>query len=512
MRTVAVLAGAGLYALAFPPFGHSAAAWLTLVPVLLAVHDCSWRRAFGYGVFFGFGFGWAVTWWLAQALARYIGAGLPVGVLAMSGAYVLAVGIPVGVFAAGASVLLGARARVSTPFAIAALWTATELLRGRLLGQPWGLLGYTQHGHTAIVQVAALTGVYGVSFLLALANVTVALVVLDARTLGRRRTLALVASPLVVILGVTLGGAIAARRGPMGGFGGRRVAIVQTNVPPAFEWTPAYAQRQLQTHVEATDRIAASAHPALIVWPENAIPRYLETDPSIAAVLAQVAMRHHADLLFGAPRYEDGRTYNSVRLITAAGRNGGVYDKQHLVLLAETDPLAPPSPGGPNASPRRFSAGEGPSILSSFVPVAPSICHEVIYPELITRGVRAGAALLVNVSNDGWLDTGSGAASQQHFAMALFRAVETRRYLVRAAVTGMSGVVDPYGRVLDSLPAGTAGALTVAVAGRGGLTPYVRFGDVFAIACALAAAAALWVVRPLAARQRKRFVAVPARS
>jgi apolipoprotein N-acyltransferase len=105
--------------------------------------------------------------------------------------------------------------------------------------------------------------------------------------------------------------------------------------------------------------------------------------------------------------------------------------------------------------------------------------------------VRAGAALLVNVSNDGWLDGGYGVAGRQHFAMAVLRAVESGRYLVRAATTGESGIIDPYGRVLTAVAPGTAGLATAAVAGRSDLTPYVRFGDAFAAACALVALVAL---------------------
>src|SRR5437870_103764 len=191
------------------------------------------------------------------------------------------------------------------------------------------------------------------------------------------------------------------------------------------------------------------------------------------ARLAARAARQRADLLFGAPRSEAGHTYNSVRLITAAGRNGGYYDKQRLVLGAEANPLAAAT-DAPSESARQFSAGSGPGVLQSFVPLGVSICHEVLFPELSARAVGAGAALLVNVSNDGWLDGGSGVASRQHFAMAAFRAVETRRYLVRAATTGVSGVIDPYGRVVASLGPGEAGVVTASAAGRSALTPYAR--------------------------------------
>jgi apolipoprotein N-acyltransferase len=256
-------------------------------------------------------------------------------------------------------------------------------------------------------------------------------------------------------------------------------------------------------------RLPTHPAPALIVWPENAITHYLESEPMIAANLARLAKTRQADILFGAPRYEAGRTFNSIRLVRADGRDGGYYDKQHLVLFAESALTGDSPAGTERESPRSFTAGAKPGILRSFVPVGVSICHEIIYPELIGQEVWAGAALLVNVSNDGWLDAGTGAAGRQHFAMAVLRAVETRRYLVRAATTGISGVVDPYGRIMATIEPNTAGVLTISVAGRTTVTPYVRFGDVFAFTCLFGAALAL-TSRQLKALWRRRPHPVPA--
>jgi apolipoprotein N-acyltransferase len=491
VRPLSVVGGAGLYALALPPFDCAWLAWLALVPLLVAVRGRSTGRAFGYGILYGCAFGWTVTGWAAQAATLYFGMSPWLAVAGLSLFYVAVSAPTFGAFAAGAARLLRPGAGAAASVALAALWVAAELVRGRLVGQPWGLLGYTQHAHTGLIQVAALTGVYGVSFVLALGNASLARVVLEPlpqRSLGSAlRTLALPAAVVAVVWG---SGTILAAEGPAREAAARPVAVIQTNVPPAYRWSRAYTDRQVMAHVRATSRLPDSARPALIVWPENAVPRYLDGEPMLAARLGGVAASHGADLLFGAPRYESGRTYNSVRLITAAGRYGGHYDKQRLVLFAETNPLGGRD-GSPSESPRRFSAGDGPGVLQSFVPLGLSICHEVLYPELTARAVRAGAQLLVNVSNDGWLDAGFDAAGRQHFAMAAFRAVETRRYLVRAATTGVSGVVDPHGRVVDALASGAPGVVTVPVAPRGAVTPYVRLGDVFACACVLWAAAAL---------------------
>ena len=322
-----------------------------------------------------------------------------------------------------------------------------------------------------------MTGVYGVSFLLALGNVAIAEAIMrrgeSGGILDRSGALAF-AGALVAV--VWLGGDLVSRQSlPVPT---RLVAVVQTNVPPAVHWTRAFTDFQVMDHTRLTDDQVPLHDLALIVWPENAVPRYLENEPGLAAHLAALAERHGSDLLFGAPRFADGRTYNSVRLITAAGRNGGHYDKQRLVFVAETNPLRPAWTEEPSDNPRQFAAGDGPGVLQSFVPIGVSICHEILFPEVVSRSVYAGATLLVSLSNDGWLDPGTGVASQQHFAMAGFRAVETRRYLVRATTTGISGVIDPHGRVVASLGVGARGVLVTPVAALSGLTPYARLGDV----------------------------------
>src|SRR5262249_34798344 len=164
---------------------------------------------------------------------------------------------------------------------------------------------------------------------------------------------------------------------------------------------------------------------------------------------------------------------------------------RHLVLFAEQHPFHAPAAGELDDNPEEFTSGTQPGVLQSFVPLGVSICHEILYPELLRDDVRAGAALLINVSNDGWVDGGYGTAAPQHLAMAIFRAVETHRYLARAATTGISAIIDPYGRVLAQLGAGRSGVVVAPVAGRTGLTPYVCLGDAFAFGCALMAVAVL---------------------
>lgn len=503
----ALILGGALYALAFPPYGWSVLAWIAVVPLLLVVRGRSAWTGFLHGLVYGCAFGWLVTGWSAQAVVRYFGMPWPVAILVLSVFYVVIFIPNFGLFGAGAAVLLRNPMSWTARLAVPALWVGAELVRCRIVGQPWALLGYSQHSHTGLIQIAALTGVYGVSYLLVLGNVALVEAIGDlrsGRTIGPVLTrIGLIAA---AIIGCWTAGSLVAEGGPTGGFNARPIAIVQTNVPPAFQWTRAYADRQLMAHIAATERLPERPRPALIVWPENAVTDYVENDPMLAARIGALAMRRGADILFGAPRYEDGRTFNSIRLVTHEGRNGGYYDKQHLVLVAERGILASSTPPGPTESPRQFSAGTEAGILKSFVPIGVSICHEIVYPELIRRSVLAGAELLVNVSNDGWLDGGSGMASGQHFAMATFRAVEARRYLVRGAVTGISGIIDPYGRVEQTLAPHTAGVVLAHVAGRNALTPYMRLGDAFAFGCSFVAALALAMRSPRLVWRRRRLV------
>jgi apolipoprotein N-acyltransferase len=504
----AVVLGGVLYALALPPFDWSVCGWLTLVPLLWAVRGVPTGVGFRYGVLYGYASGWAVTWCFAEAAMHYFALPLPVAVAAVALWYLVVCGLPFGLFAAGAALVLRSRRVPGPSLAIAALWVTSEYLRGRLMGQPWGLLGYTQHAQLPLVQIASVTGVYGVSFVLAFGGAALADVV--ARIASSRRIggheLIPVAGVVATVAGCWIAGWLA-MAAPSSGVAMRQVAIVQANVAPQLHWSRAYTDAQVAAHVRATDTLGPG--PSLIVWPEHSVPRYLEQEPMLAVQLASLARRHRADLLFGGPRYEAGRTYNAARLITASGRNGGHYDKRRLVLFAEEKPLAPAHESGAAESPEQFSEGTGSGVLHSMVPIGVSICHEIVHPDLIRDTVRDGAELLVNIANDGWLDGGYHAAAAQHLAMAVFRAVETRRFLVRAATTGTSAVIDPYGRILAAQATDTAGVVTAGVTGIGTMTPYVRFGDVFAMACALVSLLRL-VRLPVVAVRRSDALEAPA--
>jgi len=418
--------GAACYALALPPVDCWPLAWVALVPLLLVVREARPRAALACGAVAGFVTAWAVTWWLVQAISAYFAASVLLGVAATCAAYVLAVSSTFGAFALLATVTAPSVAPVVRPFVVAALWVACEFVRARLLGDPWGLLGYTQYRVLPLVQIAAVTGVYGVSFVVGLGNAVLADAITMRGSVARRgRALGL---PLATVLAVLALGTFVLHGRSHGTGAPLPVAIVQTNVPPAFTWTRRYAERQLDQALRLTAS-ALSERPRLVVWPENALSLYLDQEPLLLESLRSLAHEHDVDIVLGGPRYANGHTYNSAYLLSARDGSLRSYDKQRLVPAAEAPPFRP-ARAARDESPRSFTAGRVPGLLRGQAALGLSICHEMLYPEVIHPAVTEGATVLVNVANDGWLDGGHGVASRQHFAMAVFRAVEARRYVV----------------------------------------------------------------------------------
>jgi apolipoprotein N-acyltransferase len=265
-----------------------------------------------------------------------------------------------------------------------------------------------------------------------------------------------------------------------------RVAVVQPDVPEAWRTSLRHLGDTLH-RLRALTADAVAARPDLVVWPENALTAAVsDTTPSLADVAALLPPSAH--LLVGAPRLvrepDGGRTLrNALLVVDATGRVVGTYDKQRLTPYGETLPWTLS-----RLLPRPADAGEayrpgagGPPVAAGDLRLATVICWEAIYADLVRAQVRDGATLLVNVSNDGWF--GRQPSLEQHFHATQLRAVETRRWLVRATNAGISAVVDPRGVVVATAPRDAAVVLPATVAPRTDRTPYVRLGDAFGLAC-----------------------------
>lgn len=450
---VAFLLGAA-GALALPPF-HILP---LLVPMLVALVwwiDRAARpgAAFAAGWWIGFGHFSGGFYWIANALLvdplRFGWMIPPV----------------VGGLAAGMALFVGAAAALTrvVPFRghrrvliLALAWVLFEWMRGWFLtGFPWNLLGYGWVFSDAMIQAAAYVGVWGLSLLTVVAAAMPAIL---GEPGPRRRAWIITACALLLPGLVWLGGAARlADAAPT--TAGLRLRILQPAIAQSLKNDPAARIRNLELTAALSRSPAAGAPPRHTIWPEAAVPFLLERDPALRASLGALAPAG-GYLITGAPRGEPtegelARIWNSLVVLDGSGAIRATFDKFHLVPLGEYVPLrrvfpflSKVTPGGMD-----FSAGPGPRTLHlpGLPPVGPLICYEVIFPGAVADEADR-PDWLVNLTNDAWFGISTG--PYQHFAAARMRAVEEGLPLVRAANSGISGVIDAYGRVVASLPLG----------------------------------------------------------
>ena len=366
------------------------------------------------------------------------------------------------------------------PVAFASIWTLGEWVRGAGLGVPWLLAAQTLARIPIAIQSADLGGTSAVGFTAAAVGAGVGLA-------ARRRS----ARPLLLpaaFAAAALGYGAWRLAALVPGAPIFHVGIVQASVPQRERFQPGSAARNVARHIEATRALARREPLDLVVWSETAVDIDLDQTPSLRAALERLATETGVPLVTGAPRSEHGRRTNSV--VAIAPRRGVVesYAKQILVPWSEYDPklggaLAPLL--GPVTAGDPYVAGDVPFVFDlGPIPFATPVCFEITYPGLVRRFRANGAALLVNLSNDAWF--GPIGYPEMHFAHAIFRAVETRSWVLRGANTGISGAIDPGGRVVAEVPAFEAGTATADVWAAGPAPPYARHGDAPVVA-ALAA-------------------------
>jgi apolipoprotein N-acyltransferase len=390
---------------------------------------------------------------------------------------------------------------------VPAVWVATEFGRGYLLtGFPWVLLGYSQVPVLPIAQFASLFGVFGVSGLVAFVNAALACGIVGPT---RRVRAAAVVSAAVVVGAVAVWGQARLHDDQMTREGEPlRVALIQGDIPQVEKWDAARAAFILNRYL-ALSRAAAARGAVFLVWPESSTPFYFEEDAVGQSAIRQLAIDTHTYLLIGSDQVERGtpaRYYNAAFLIGPDGRTLGVYRKMHLVPFGEYVPLRRllffASPLVKAVS--DFSPGAEPVLLAvSGQYVSTSICYEIVYPDLVRRFVLDGARLLTTITNDAWY--GWSSAPYQHFEQAAMRAIESGRYLARSANTGITAIVDPYGRVTARTAMFEPGVVIGEVRLLSGFTFYARVGDVFAHVCIALTVLALVSAGRAARRRRARM-------
>ena len=404
------------------------------------------RRGFTLGLITGAVHYSGTVYWTSGTVATF--GGLP-WLVAIPVAFLLVVymSLYLGLSSAVAALLI--RRFGSTGLLMAPVtWVAAEYARAHVFGGfPWIPLGNAVVSLLPIAQLASVLGVYGLSWLLALLNALFAYV---AMTSGRRRVVA-VAAAVALVAATSIWGALRIRDGRLTREGtGLRVALIQGNVPQEEKWDPSRAGAIFERYLRMT-REAAAAGAELVIWPESATPFYFDEDPVSALRVRQLVSEIGTPLLFGTDEVEPGsppKYYNSAFMLHESGSTAAVYRKMFLVPFGEYVPFGTllTFVGPLVEAVSAFSPGQRVTMLPvNGHMISTAICYEVVYPHLIRQGVLEGAELLTTITNDAWY--GGTSAPFQHFDLATMRAIEQGRYLARAANTGISGIVDPYGRV-----------------------------------------------------------------
>jgi apolipoprotein N-acyltransferase len=519
-----VVLSALLQILIFPLPGLYFLSWFALAPLILAVLrarpageleiDGSVKlRAASPGLAFLLAYVCGVLWfagtcyWIFGTMRQFGGMSTPLALLALF-LFCLYLGLYHGLFGLLLGLMAGPgrdyrRALVAAPF----LWVAMELARTRITGFPWNLLGTAQVDNVPLCRIATWTGVYGISCEIVLVNVAVA----AAFLVPRQKRVALLVAALAAAAVLQSGQLVE----PPPAVANREALLVQQNIPIAVRWPPEYFDRTLNDLTSLTLKSAvgnaaqvlsdhaspaqaSTTKPDLIIWPESPAPFYTN-DPRFRNAISEMARRAGTWVVTGsigtAPPGQGGvheLIFNSAVIVSSTGEWTGRYDKVHLVPFGEYLPF--PSlfsfAGGLSKEVGEFEPG------SSRVPLDAGneklgvfICYESVFPDDVRQFADQGAQVFVNISNDGWY--GDSGAWSQHVNQTRMRAIENERWILSAANTGLTGSIDPYGRMVVSAPRKDRTTLLAPYALTYVTTFYSRHGDWFAMLCAIISLGAL---------------------
>jgi apolipoprotein N-acyltransferase len=531
---------AGLLELPFPLAGplppwRSIFAWFGMAPLLWAILSPDnvraprpVRRAFLLAYLCGILWYMGNCYWVRDTMSRYGEMPLFAPTLLLIG-FSLVLGLYFGIF--GLLVMMVRRATGSAKLALIAapiFWAALELAASRITSVPWDQLGYSQVDNGLVNPLAPWAGVYGITFLIVAMNALIAenwLVELSpTKWFARRQAWGLFLGILII-------------------FFGSRVWVLPRNLPPsatavlvqpnldvaadnlwqAQDWSDHIAQfnhlaaEQCKTYIAGIPQTGAPSgevvcppyptHPDLVVWPEAPAP-FVETDPRFQQALASIALSAQAPLIVGNVGADFStdvlawHDYNSALIIAPDGTRIGRYDKIHLVPFGEYIPFKNLLFFAHKLTGRvsEFTRGTDRKVFlirgsdGSQHRYAVFICYEAVFGDEVREFSRNGAEVLVNISDDGWY--GDTSAPWQHLNMARMRAIENRRWILRDTNNGITAVIDPYGRVRQSIPRHQVDALPAQYGFRNDVTFYTAHGDVFAWCCAiLALGIVAWATR-----------------
>ncbi|RMG72320.1 MAG: apolipoprotein N-acyltransferase, partial [Nitrospirae bacterium] len=479
---------------AYPPLRLWPVGYVALMPFFYALLKNNNHRPSLTGLCFGWVFFFLNQFWIYHSLHYY--GGMP-SVSATSAVMVLS--FYESLYLVVFSFMVSRLYKRGIPFIMFApfFWTSLEFLRGHLLtGFPWSLMGYTQTGYLPELQISDITSIYGVSFLVVMVNAGLTEAVLLIKQGRYRKGLIRV---LMVLMALSLST----------GYGYYRInqirnlsaektlslSLIQGNIEQDVKWNPEYQEEVLDTYLKLTEEAVKEYHPELVVWPESALPFYYGSEPELTERLNNFVKEIKTPLLTGSMlvrgvefkgnEVSDYRVTNSAILIDTNGKLTYIYDKIHLVPFGEYVPLRrflfffdKIVPVGIGDFTRGTSFVKGDVKGLRFCTV---ICFEAAFPELVRGFFTDGGDLIFNITNDGWFGRTTGPL--QHFDIALVRAVEERKPLIRVANTGISAIVDQTGRVTKRLGLFKRAALSDNIEIKRIVSFYTKHGDIFSYIC-----------------------------
>lgn len=486
----------GLLVLSFPAFDFGILAWVGLVPLLLAIYDRGPWAGFFLSLICGTIFNIGIFTWILE---------VPKFTLTHFGVMGTYMGTYFGFF--GLIFCFVTRrwdlsiSLITAPF----VWVSMEYIKSNMsfLALSWALLAHSQYRYPSIIQFASITGAYGVSFLVMLINTALAATILMFLSrMERIKNPAFKPPSIRATISLSFAGALLIGLSWYYGqmtlsipiYGKEvKVSIVQGNIEQTKKWDVKYARFIMQTYADLTQE-ASKNDPELIIWPETATPRSISTNPRLRAEVMRIAREAGTYLLLGSSEQqkfeiEGSRKlgyFNSAFLISPERENSKYqrYDKIRLFPFGDYLPYKGIFPwstiGVPNIS--GYMPGEKYTVLKlPNVKFGVTICWENIFSDLVRQFVRRGAQFIVNMTNEAWF--GKTAAPYQFVSMSVFRAVENRVYVVRCANTGVSCIIDSYGRVVDRVKDKNGKDIFVRGVLAGSIIPsenktfYTKYGD-----------------------------------
>lgn len=491
---IAVAFSSLLLTLAFPSFSFWPLAWFGMVPLFIVIQNKSPLQSFWLGWTQGILFYLGTLTWIINTMVNYGNLPLIVSVflLALLAMYL---GVYTGLFCFFLARFK--RNQVNKWIAAPFIWVSLEYIKAHILtGFPWASLGYSQFNNLQVIQIADVTGVYGLSFLIIFVNVSFFLVLdyfyffqPEKREVSAMKN-HITAALFLLIITFGYGSWKSSYFSNYAGKKPLKVALIQGNIDQSHKWDILFQNSVYETYKKMTLE-SAEKKPDLIVWPETATPFSFSSDRVHRSKLLQLGKESGSHILFGSPNFDKKdrkiTLYNSAYLISPEKKVLGQYDKIHLVPFGEYVPfkkllffvdkmVVGIGDFGSGTEHTVFSMPKGK--------FSTLICFEVIFPDLVRRFVKEGAEFLVNITNDAWF--GKSAASYQHISMVVFRAVENRRPIIRAANTGVTGIINSRGEIISQTDIFARGKIIGNIyPEKNYQTIYTRYGDFFAIAVLL---------------------------